>query len=216
MTNRVEGFFHDYAADFDAIYGNDRGVLNALANRLFRKSMKVRYVKTLEGCRPVSGKTVLDIGCGPGHYSIALAKMNAASVLGVDFADGMLEIARRRARDEGVGDVCRFEQCDFFAREFKDSFDRVVVMGFMDYVEDAGAAVRKVLSLTREKAFFSFPVAGGLLGWQRQLRYRSRCPLFLYTREQLEKLFADAGAPDAAIERIHRDFFVTVTRTPAR
>ncbi len=51
----------------------------------------------------------------------------------------------------------------------QDVFDYVIVMGFMDYMPDPEKVVAKVLSLTRNKAFFSFPVAGGMLGWQRQI-----------------------------------------------
>jgi len=35
-------------------------------------------------------------------------------------------------------------------------------MGFMDYVQDAKKVVERILSLTREKAFFSFPDSSGL------------------------------------------------------
>lgn len=174
--------------------------------------MKLRFMKTLEGCQPVDGKDVLDIGCGPGHYSVALARMGARSVLGIDFADGMLGIARTRGQEAGVGDRCRFEKSNFFEQGFPGQFHCVIVMGFMDYVEDAQAAVRRVLDLTRGKAFFSFPVAGGLLGWQRKLRYRNRCALYLYTRDQIEQLFEGAGDAAVTIEKIDRDFFVTAMK----
>ena len=70
----------------------------------------------------------------------------------------------------------------------------------------------KVLSLTRQKAFFSFPVAGGILGWQRQMRYKKRCDLFLYTKPQLQQMFAKFPEVKATIEPISRDFFVTLTK----
>jgi ubiquinone/menaquinone biosynthesis C-methylase UbiE len=212
MDPRVAEFFDRYAADFDSIYGTSGGLVNGVVNRLFRGSMKLRFIKTLEACEPLEGRDVLDIGCGPGHYSVALARMGARSVLGVDFAEGMLDIARRRAADASVADVCRFEQADFFVHDFHRIFDYVVVMGFMDYVEDAGAAVRRVLDLTGRKALFSFPVAEGLLGWQRRRRYRDRCALFLYRPEAIERLFAGIGGVSVAIEKIDRDFFVTATR----
>jgi 2-polyprenyl-3-methyl-5-hydroxy-6-metoxy-1,4-benzoquinol methylase len=210
MSNQVSTFFDTYAADFDAIYGNDRGLFNRVANRLFRKSMRERYEKTIAGSQPVSGKKVLDVGCGPGHYSVTLAKMGAVSVLGLDFASGMLDIARTRAVKEGVSDRCTFEQGDFFTRTFSEDYDVVIVMGFMDYVEDASRCVNRVLSLTRGKAFFTFPVAGGLLGWQRQLRYKSRCPLYLYREDQVHNLFRNF--PNTKVEQIHRDFFVTSSK----
>lgn len=209
--SRTAQFFHQYAGDFNAIYGNEGGVLTRVANRLFRSSMRTRFLKSLEGCSPIEGRSVLDIGCGPGHYSVALARMGAGRVLGVDVAEGMLDIARARAKSEGVSDVCEFSQADFFTEDLGEQFDYVIVMGFMDYVEDAGAAVRRILSLTRGKAFFSFPVAGGILGWQRELRYKSRCELFMYTEERVREAFAGTDA-DVNIERISRDYFVTAAR----
>lgn len=213
MSSKVEQFFDGYAVDFDAIYGTKRGIFSGVANRLFRRSMKLRFVKALEGCRPVEGKSVLDIGCGPGHYSVALARMGARSVLGVDFAEAMLEIARERAQREDVMQVCRFEKDDFLTCTFQRAFDYVIVMGFMDYMAKPDVIVRRVMELARSKAFFSFPASGGLLAWQRRLRYRRRCPLFFYNREQIASLFADIESVDITIERIDRDFFVTAARS---
>jgi 2-polyprenyl-3-methyl-5-hydroxy-6-metoxy-1,4-benzoquinol methylase len=72
--DRTQTFFHQYANDFDAIYGNQNGMVDSIVNRLFRKSMRLRYEKSIEDCEPVQGKSVLDVGCGPGHYSITLAQ----------------------------------------------------------------------------------------------------------------------------------------------
>src|SRR5262249_36285627 len=70
ITNdRTQGFFHQYANDFDAIYSNRGEGVEGVLNRVFRKSMKLRFIKSVEGCQPIQGRTVLDVGCGPGHYS---------------------------------------------------------------------------------------------------------------------------------------------------
>ncbi len=82
-------------------------------------------------------------------------------------------------------------------------------MGIMDYMVDARTVVERALAVTAHKAFFSFPVAGGFLAWQRKLRYKRRCPLFLYNREDVESIFRGTAARDVAIEQIARDFFVT-------
>jgi preprotein translocase subunit SecB len=52
-------------------------------------------------------------------------------------------------------------------------------------------------------------MGGTFLAWQRQLRYRKRCPLFPYRSEDIRTLFAESGFPRFDIEPIHRDFFVT-------
>ena len=47
---------------------------------------------------PLTGKAMLDIGCGQGKLSRALAK-RGATVTGVDPQEAMLELARNNAPD---------------------------------------------------------------------------------------------------------------------
>lgn len=209
MSERTATFFDRYAVDFNAIYGNSNRAFEGLINRLFRRSMLVRYERTLAGCRPIEGCSVIDIGCGPGHYSVALASAGAERVLGLDFAPGMLKIAERAAQAAGVAQRCSFVSGDFLTYPIAEKFDYAVVMGFMDYVANARAVVDRVLGVTRQRAFFSFPKAGGPLAWQRQLRYRSRCDLYLYREDQIRSLLVPTGAA-FSIQSIGRDFFVTV------
>ena len=211
METRTANFFDTYAKDFSAIYGNENTPVNAVVNRFLRKSMMLRYERSLAGCNPIEGKTVIDIGCGPGHYSVALAQRGAARVLGVDFAPGMIDIANKRAEAAKVTDRCTFTLGDFLDVTGDEKFDYAIVMGFMDYIADPLDLMKKVLRVCRGKAFFSFPVAGGLLAWQRQLRYKSRCELYLYTEPQIRSLIAQLPVKGSSIEPISRDYFVTLT-----
>ncbi len=208
----VSAFFHGYAHGFDDIYGNKNQGLSRLVNRIFRRSMLLRMRKTLALCDPLEGKRVIDVGCGPGHYSTALAAAGASDVVGLDFAAGMIDLARRHARQRGVEDRCRFLLADLVDYAGGEPFDYAVVMGLMDYVAKPRQVIEKVLSLTRRRAFFSFPTAGGLLAWQRKLRYRDRCRLFFYRRKQLDVLFGGLAGCDVHIEKLARDFFVTVEK----
>lgn len=209
MTERTANFFDRYAGDFNAIYGNSNDGFERIVNRLFRRAMLLRYERTLERCRPIEGASVIDIGCGPGHYSVALARAGASRVLGLDFAPGMLKIAEEAAKAAGVAERCSFALGDFLAYPIPDKFDYAVVMGFMDYVADPRPVIDRVLAIVRRRGFFSFPKAGGPLAWQRQLRYRNRCDLFLYREDDIRGLLSAAGAA-FKIESIGRDFFVTV------
>lgn len=207
-SSKVSHFFDGYAHDFDAIYGNKNGLANSIINRLFRQSMKLRYLKSLEACMPIMGHSVLDIGCGPGHYSVAFAKLGASEVLGIDFAEGMLQVARARAVNEGNAKVCRFEKRDFLEHDFGRKFDYTILMGFMDYIERPAEVVKKALAITAVRSCFSFPLDDGFLAWQRKLRYKSRCELYMYSEDQVRNLFADCGCVKVNIERIGRDLFV--------
>jgi 2-polyprenyl-3-methyl-5-hydroxy-6-metoxy-1,4-benzoquinol methylase len=216
MTERTAEFSDRYAADFDAIYGTKNTPLHRVVNALFRRSMRTRYLLSLEGCHPVAGRSVLDIGCGPGHYSVELARRGAARVRGLDSSDGMLERARAEAARAGVRDVCTFERADFFRDEIRERFDYVLAMGFMDYVARPAATIRKALGLATSRAFFSFPLAGGGLAWQRRLRYRARGDLYLYTEAQVRGLFADMPVQRLDVRAIDRDLFVAAHIAGAR
>jgi 2-polyprenyl-3-methyl-5-hydroxy-6-metoxy-1,4-benzoquinol methylase len=212
-TDQTSQFFDRYATDFDAIYGNQSNVINRVINRFFRQSMRERFELTLAGCMPVAGCSVLDVGCGPGHYAIELARRGAAEVTGIDFADGMLEIASARAEREGVKDRCRFERADFLEWNPGNKYEYVILMGFMDYMREPREIIAKALSLTRRRAFFSFPLGNGILAWQRRLRYRSRCELYMYTPEQIASLFRPIPNIQFKIQNISRDLFVSAQPT---
>lgn len=209
-NKNTSDFFESYACDFDAIYGGRRGFWSRIIDRLFRRSMRLRYEKTIRGCQPTEGKTVLDIGCGPGHYGIALARSGAERVTGIDFAPAMIDLARDRAANAGVSDRCKFIVGDFFKYDFDRQVDYAIVMGFMDYAADQRATIKKVLSLTKSRAFFSFPAAEGFLAWQRRCRYRTKCDLYLYHRRDVEKLFESISPGKLNLEKLGRDYFVTI------
>jgi hypothetical protein len=46
------------------------------------------------------------------------------------------------------------------------------------------------------------------------LRYRSRCPLYLYSEAQIQELLSGTADVSVKIEPIARDFFVTISKEP--
>ena len=210
-TPRPAGeFFDGYAHDFDAIYGGRRGGLGRMLDRVFRRSMLLRYERAIAGCRPSGGCSILDVGCGPGHYDIALARAGAAKVVGVDPAPEMLAIARRRAEQTGVSDVCEYHETEFLQYEPHQRFDYCIIMGVMDYIGEPEPFLRHALRLTKSRVFLSFPKDGGILAAIRRYRYRSRTALHLYRRQQLERVLNTVVPKNFAIDSIARDFFVRI------
>jgi SAM-dependent methyltransferase len=203
-------FFDKYAYDFDALHGTQKNLFNRIVNPAFRKSMRLRFEKTMAYAHPIEGKTVLDVGCGPGHYAVAFAKAGAKKVVGLDFAPRMIEIATRRAEREGVCDKCEFIAADVLEFKTSEKFDYSVLMGFMDYVADPARLIDKVIGLTEDRILLSFPRDGGVLATQRRLRYQRKCPLCMYEERDLAELFKRLGPLDYKMERISRDFFVTL------
>ena len=81
--------------------------------------------------RPVK---ILDYGCGGGSSSIALAKLfPKASVVGVDFAGGLLEIARGRAKHHGMPNL-HFEVVPENGRRFAGEYDFVFLNAVYEHL----------------------------------------------------------------------------------
>ena len=206
----ITQFFDSYAREFDAVITNRRSIFQEAINKFFRKSTRLRFLKTIEACYPIEGKTVLDVGCGPGYYAVALARLGARKVLGVDISPAMIELAKEHAKAAKVDNLCEFIVADFTRFPVAEKFDYAIAQGFMDYIANPKEIIDKILSATKSKAFFSFPKDGGFLAWQRKLRYKWKCDLYLYHREQLSGFFAGLNDKRVEIEKISRDFFVTV------
>ena len=73
------------------------------------------------------GQVVVDIGCGLGYFSIALAKMVGpdGKVFALDVQSQMIQRARRRAQNKGLGNRIDFRICEP---------DRLGVTGPVDFV----------------------------------------------------------------------------------
>ena len=75
------------------------------ANQLSSRLRKLfQSPKKICGPHVNSGDTVIDIGCGPGFFSIPLATMVGprGRVVAVDLQQGMLDLARSYAEEQKV------------------------------------------------------------------------------------------------------------------
>ena len=78
----------------------------------------------------LSGKTVLDIGCNAGFYSIEMKRRGAERVLAVDFDDAYLEQARFAA-EVSEADIEFRKLSVYDVGELGEKFDVVIFMGVL-------------------------------------------------------------------------------------
>jgi SAM-dependent methyltransferase len=170
------------------------------------------------------GESVLDLGCGTGALSLALAaRAEPRSILGIDIAERYVEHARRRSSDPRLG----FAIGDAAALDFADDrFDRSLSLLALNFVPQPARALAEMRRVTREGGIVAAAVwdfAGGLV-YQRIFwdtaaaldpeadRARARHFASPLTREgELEAAFAATGLRDVesralAIRMRYADF----------
>jgi ubiquinone/menaquinone biosynthesis C-methylase UbiE len=109
----------------------------------------------LAGLRP--GMRVLDVGCGPGDVSFIAARLvgPTGTVLGVDAAPEMVELARARAAEEGLSAV-QFKQAAIDAIAMDEPVDAVVGRLILMHLPDPAAALRHLGSFVRPGGVIAF------------------------------------------------------------
>jgi tRNA (mo5U34)-methyltransferase len=79
----------------------------------------------------LSGKSVLDIGCNAGFYSIEMKRRGASRVLGIDSDERYLAQARLASETLGFGDI-EFARLDVYdVGAIGEHFDLVIFMGVL-------------------------------------------------------------------------------------
>lgn len=105
----------------------------------------------------VKGKQVLDLSCGEGYNTRILARMGA-KVVGVDFSEKMIELARQTEKEEKLG----ISYCVSDAADLKDfqseRFDVVTcLMALMD-IEQYEDAISEVARVLKKNGRFVFSI----------------------------------------------------------
>jgi 2-polyprenyl-6-hydroxyphenyl methylase/3-demethylubiquinone-9 3-methyltransferase len=106
---------------------------------------------------PLAGLKVLDVGCGGGILSDAMAR-EGAEVLGIDMSAQALGVARLHAMEAGTSRVTYREiSTEELAAEQPASFDVVTCMEMLEHVPDPASVVRACSTLVKPggMVFFS-------------------------------------------------------------
>lgn len=107
--------------------------------------VRLAYVERSGALR---GRSVLDVGCGGGLLSEAMA-VAGATVTGLDLASELLEVARLHALESGVSVDYRLETAEAHAHSHAGRYDVVTCMEMLEHVPDPGSVIAALARLVR-------------------------------------------------------------------
>ncbi len=205
---KVKRYFHQQAARFDTIYEERKNLWQKAVDRFFRQVVRDRFHLTFEKLGKLEGKSVLDVGCGSGRYALEFARRGAGRVIGIDFAQAMIDLAEKHAEDLAKN-RCKFISGDFIRYDFKEKFDYTIAMGFFDYLKNPSDYLGRMKDLTNGKIIASFPKRWTWRTPIRKVRLRlANCQVYFYSKGNIERLLKANGISNYEIVNLSRDFIV--------
>jgi 2-polyprenyl-3-methyl-5-hydroxy-6-metoxy-1,4-benzoquinol methylase len=165
---------------------------------------EVRHHALVALARPRKGQRLLDLGCGRGELSYALSR-GGASVLGLDYAESAIDIARRTFADVAP-ETLQFLCADAAAWKPTERFDTIVMADVVEHID------AKPLDALIEKAAQLLTPDGRLLihTAPNLLHYR-----FVHRALRVQALAAGAWLPKNP-RSFHEDLMHINEQTPKR
>jgi 2-polyprenyl-6-hydroxyphenyl methylase/3-demethylubiquinone-9 3-methyltransferase len=110
----------------------------------------------IKACVSLQGKDVLDVGCGGGILTDALAR-SGANALGIDLATKSLKVAQLHALEAQTPNVqYREVSAEALALERPASFDVVTCMEMLEHVPDPASVVKACADMVKPGGWVFF------------------------------------------------------------
>jgi ubiquinone/menaquinone biosynthesis C-methylase UbiE len=172
------------ASDYDAWYQTDAGRMHDIAQ-------KQAVFSLLPAAPAVEGKTLLDVGCGTGHWSVFFAE-HGFEVTGIDISPEMISVAQARHAPH-----CRFAAADAMKLPFRDDdFDAVSAMAVLEFTANARRVCSEMFRCLKAGGWL---IVGTLnrLAVLNRARIASRAEPYIsahmFAPDELRKLLAPFG-----------------------
>lgn len=117
--------------------------------------------KVISECGDVSGKRILDLGCGEGYVSRQLVQKGCESITGVDISQEMINSANEiKVQLDQVNSSFICSDVNSFLEGHKQKYDIVIAVFLFNYIDTTSMSqvINKVHSLLNKGGTFIFTV----------------------------------------------------------
>src|SRR3989441_8028024 len=153
------------------------------------------------------GKTVLEIGCGTGFFSLETLRHGASSCQGVDLSSAAIHEANEFAKESGLQDRVRFHVADA-ASTRQPASDVVVMDKVLCCYPDADALLKTASDSSKELLGFVVPrdeglmkpamrIGTALINLVEKLR-KTGFRLYLHPLRSIDQLLSERGFQQAS------------------
>lgn len=202
-SEQLRGHFNRQATEFDVLYDSKRqSSVERWLNRKFRSDIIARYEAAIAHVRSTGARSVLDVGCGPGHYLGALTKAGVPRLVGIDVSETMISLARSHPGIVGSPSI-ELIKADYVTWKSAEKFEVLLALGFFDYVRDPIPILTKMQEQATNSVFASFPSKHWFrtpFRWTRRRLQGTR--VYFYSEKQIRDLAAQAGFFDVEVRQL--------------
>lgn len=121
------------------------GALDTRFRRFFQSPKRILkpFVKT--------GMTVVDLGCGPGVYTLELAKMvgRKGSVIAADIQEGMLQIVEKKIKDTSLENIIRLHKTNQKSLNLSVEADFILAFYVLHEIPDKEILYQELYALVK-------------------------------------------------------------------
>jgi 2-polyprenyl-3-methyl-5-hydroxy-6-metoxy-1,4-benzoquinol methylase len=153
QQEKVNAYFRSQSLYWKEVYSS-----GGVAGKTYQER-QAAALAWIESLALTPGSRVLEIGCGAGFLSVALAQ-RGLRVQAIDPAEAMVELARRHVLESGTAELLSVDLGDVCALAFEDaSFDLAIALGVMAYLKRPGLAIQEMARVTRPGGHVIFTAA---------------------------------------------------------
>jgi len=142
QQEKVNAHFQAQSSYWKQIYAR-----NTVYAAIYR-ARQTRALAWIDDLALAPGSRVLEVGCGAGFISVALAQ-RGLRVHAIDSAEMMVELTRQHAVESGITELLTVDVGDVYALAFEDdSFDLVIALGVTSWLAQPELAIQEMARVT--------------------------------------------------------------------